>query len=237
MKLLATPLGYLLMTLYKFVGNYGIAIIIFTVIVKIALYPLLAKQIKSTAKMSSLSRQVQEIQQKYAKNQQVMQEKINELYSREGVSMTGGCLPMFIQMFVIMALFALLRNPMAYIEDSNMLFALHESFLWIPDMAQPDKWILPIAAAVTTFISNVMSQANNANAANAEQMKAMNAMMRYMFPLMILLLARSYPAGLALYWFVGQVVQIFFNFRFKKMREELNAEMQGKGKKKSKVRA
>lgn len=237
MKLLAKPLGYLLMALYNLVGSYGIAIIIFTIIVKIAIYPLLKKQIMSTAKMSTLSRQVQEIQQKYAKNQEMMQEKINELYQREGVSMTGGCLPMVIQMFVVMALFALLRNPMAYIENDTMLFALHESFLWIQDMAQPDKWILPIAAAVGTFISTYLSQANNANTANADQMKAMNAMMKYMFPLMILLLARTYPAGLALYWFVGQIVQIFFNMRFKKLREELNAEVQGKGKKKSKVRA
>ena len=67
-------------------------------------------------------------------------------------SMYGGCLPMIVQMFIIMGLFALLRTPMSYL-DTNMLFAIHEPFLWIKDLAQPDKWILPISAGAATFFS------------------------------------------------------------------------------------
>ena len=243
MRLLAKPMGYLLMWLYQLIGDYGICLILFTVAVKLVTYPLYEKQIVSTVKMSKVQPKIREIQQKYAKDQQTQNEKIQELYQREGVSMTSGCMPMVVQMFVIMALFALLRNPMLYFGSMEaasadmMLFAIHEPFLWIKDLAQPDKWILPIAACVTTFISFTMNQTNNMNPDQAQQMNFMNKMMKYIFPVTILVLARSYPAGLAIYWFIGQVVQIFFNIRFKALRKKLMEEDAPKGKKKSKARA
>ena len=243
MRLLAKPMGYLLMWLYQFIGDYGICLVIFTVAVKLATYPLYAKQIVSTVKMSKVQPKIKEIQQKYAKDQQTQNEKIQELYQKEGVSMTSGCMPMVVQMFVIMALFALLRNPMLYFGSMEaasadmMLFAIHEPFLWIKDLAQPDKWILPIASCVATFISFTMNQANNTAAGNQAQTNFMNSMMKYIFPVTILVLARSYPAGLAIYWFVGQIVQIFFNIRFKSLRKKLMEEDAPKGKKKSKARA
>ena len=181
MGLLAKPMGYLLMWLYQFLGNYGICLILFTVAIKLVTYPLYEKQIVSTVKMSKVQPKVKELQQKYGKDQQTYNEKVQELYQKEGVSMTGGCMPMVVQMFVIMALFALLRNPMTYfgsMESTSadmMLFAIHEPFLWIKDLAQPDKWILPIAACVTTFISFTMNQTNTAG--DQAQMNVMNKMM------------------------------------------------------------
>ena len=237
MGIFAKPLGYLLSWLYGIIGSYGIALVVLTLIVKIALYPLYAKQIKTTTNMTKLQPKIREIQQKYAKNKELMNQKMAELYEKEGGNMYGGCMPMLVQMFVIMGLFALLRNPMAYIDDDNMLFAIHESFLWIPDLAQPDKWILPIASCVATFISFTMNQSNTAAAGNQAQTNFMNSMMKYIFPVTILVLARSYPAGLAIYWFVGQIVQIFFNIRFKSLRKKLMEEDAPKGKKKSKARA
>ena len=244
MGLLAKPMGYLLMWLYELIGNYGITLILFTVVIKLVTYPLYKKQIVSTVQMSKVQPKLKELQQKYAKDQQTYNQKVQELYQQEGVSMTGGCMPMVVQMFIIMALFALLRNPMYYfgsMESASadmMLFAIHEPFLWIRDLAQPDKWILPIAAGITTFISFTMNQANTmASGAQAQQMNVMNKMMKYVFPVTILVLARSYPAGLATYWFIGQIVQIFFNFRFKSLRKKLMEEDAPKGKKKSKARA
>lgn len=240
MGFLASPLGYILKALYDLVGNYGITLIILTIAVKLLLYPLYAKQIKSTAKMGTLQPKLQEIQQKYGKDKALMNEKVAELYKEEGVSMAGGCMPMLVQMIIIMGLFALLRNPMVYMgADEQMLFAIHESFLWIQDLAQPDKWILPIAAGVATFISFTMSQRNNMMGAtsNQQQMKVMNVFMKYLFPVMILLMARSYPAGLAIYWFFSQVIQIFYNIRFNKLRKELRGEKTPKGKKKIKAKA
>ena len=230
MGILAKPLGFLLSWLYELIGSYGIALIIVTVIVKLCLYPVYAKSIKSTMKMTEVQPKIQEIQQKYAKDRELMNEKMTELYKEEGVSMYGGCLPMVVQMIVIMGLFALLRNPMAYIDSDSMLFAIHEPFLWIQDLAQPDKWILPIMAAVATFIATLMSQ-NATAGANAQQTKMMNSIMKYFFPIMILWMARSYPAGLAIYWFGSQLIKIFYNMRFAKMRKE-SAEKRAKASKK-----
>lgn len=230
MGIIAKPLSLLLTWLYDLIGNYGLAIVILTLIVKLCLYPVYAKQIKSTMKMSEFQPKIQEIQQKYAKDKALMNEKINELYQKEGASMYSGCLPMIVQMFVIMALFALLRNPMQYITSDTMIFATHESFLWIKDLAQPDKWALPIAAAIATFISTSMSQSSTGGA-NAQQMAMMTKIMKYFFPIMILWMARSYPAGLALYWFGSQVIQIFYNIRFNAWRKQQKAEKEARNKK------
>lgn len=231
MGIIAKPLSLLLTWLYDLIGNYGLAIIVLTIIVKLCLYPVYAKQIKSTMKMSEFQPKIQEIQQKYAKDKALMNEKINELYQKEGASMYGGCLPMIIQMFIIMGLFALLRTPLQYITSDSMIFATHESFLWIKDLAQPDKWILPIAAAVATFISTSMTQTASAGA-SAQQAAMMTKFMKYFFPIMILWMARSYPAGLALYWFGSQVIQIFYNLRFNSWRKKQREEKEAKNKKK-----
>ena len=221
MGIFAKPLGYLLTWLYNMIGGYGIALVVLTLIVKFALYPLYAKQIKTTTNMTKLQPKIREIQQKYAKNKELMNQKMAELYEKEGGSMYGGCMPMLVQTFVIMGLFALLRNPMAYINDDNMLFAIHESFLWIPDLAQPDKWILPIVSGIATFIAFNFSQTSSAGAPGADQANAMMKIMKYFFPLMILMMARSYPAGLAVYWSVSQIVQIFYNIRFAHLKKKI----------------
>ena len=233
MGILASPMSYLLTWIYDFIGNYGLALLVFTILIKGVMYPLYAKQIKTTMNMSKMQPKIKEIQQKYAKDKALMNQKMAELYKEEGGSMYGGCLPMLIQMIVIMGLFALLRNPMNYISSDKMLFAIHESFLWIPDLAQPDKWVLPIIAGIATFLATYFSQTNQMSGPNADQMKMMTKMMKYVFPVMILLIARSYPAGLALYWSLNQIIQIFYNIRFAKMKKK----MSGEGKKKRKAKA
>ncbi|MBK5253148.1 MAG: membrane protein insertase YidC [Peptostreptococcaceae bacterium] len=232
--LVAKPLGYLLTYIYNFVGSYGLALVILTLIVKGLLYPLYARQIKSTAAMSSIQPKMKEIQNRYADDKETMNQKISELYKEEGFNPAGGCLPMLIQMPIIMGLFALLRNPMLYIADDNMLFAIHESFLWIKDMSQPDLWILPILAGIATFVSFSMNKAMTDSGGAAGQGQAMQAVMKYVFPVSILWLARSYPAGLALYWFFGQFIQIFFNIRMNKLRKDMQKDQGKNNKKKSK---
>ena len=221
MGIIAKPIGYLLALIYKLVGNYGISLIILTVIVKLVLYPLYAKQIKSTANMSDMSEKAKEIQNRYANDKEKMNEEMQKLYAETG----------FNPMSIIMGLFALLRNPMKYMpNDPTLMFANHESFLWIKDLAQPDLWILPIAAGLATFFAFSMNSAMNMQqpGANPGQQKAMNAIMKYFFPLSILWLARSYPAGLAIYWAGGQFMQIFFNLRINKIKDQMNAEKEKK---------
>lgn len=233
MGILAKPLAWLLTLLYGFVGNYGITVVILTVIVKFALYPFYKKQILSTAGMADMQPKLLEIQRKYANDKETMNAKMTELYQEEGFNPAGGCLPMIVQMIIIMGLFTLLRNPMAYIEaDSNMYFAIHENFLWIKDLSQPDNWILPIMAGAATFFSFWLNMQMNPQSKGAPGSNAMNRMMQYFFPIMIVWLARTYPSGLAIYWFISQFIQIFFNLRFNQLRKALRDKNKQKKKKK-----
>ena len=235
MGLLAKPLGWLLTLLYDLVGNYGICLIIVTLIVKLALYPVYKKQIFSTAGMMDIQPKMQELQRKYANDKETLNQKMAELYKEEGFNPMGGCLPMIVQMFVIMGLFGLLRNPMLYIADESMYFAIHERFRWIEDLSQPDLWILPIAAGVATFFSFWMNQQTNPNANSAVASgNIMNVIMKYFFPIMIVWLARTYPSGLAIYWFMSQFIQIFFNLRFNMLRKALKEKNKPSKKKKKK---
>lgn len=165
----------------------------------------------------------------------LLNQKMAELYKEEGFNPMGGGLPMIVQMFVIMGLFGLLRNPMLYIADESMYFAIHEKFLWIQDLSQPDLWILPIAAGVATFFSFWMNQQTNPNAnAAAAGGNIMNVIMKYFFPIMIVWLARTYPSRLAIYWFMSQFIQIFFNLRFNMLRKALKEKNKPSKKKKKK---
>lgn len=207
---IARPLGMLLSGIYGVIGNYGITLIIFTVIVRLCLFPLYANQIKHTAKMGNVQPKMQEIQKKYANDKEEMNKKMMELYQQENFNPMRGCLPMLIQFPIIIGLFTLLRNPMKFMDSSpEMLMAVHEKFFWIPDLSQPDLWILPILAGITTFLSFSITQAqNNPGAAANNQMNGMMKMMRYFMPIMIVWMGRSFPAGLTLYWFTGNLFTI-----------------------------
>lgn len=227
MGIFAKPLGLLLFGIYKLVDNYGISLIILTVLVKCCLYPLYKNQIKSTAGMSEMAEKQKEIQARYADDREKMNEAMQKLYAESGFNPMAGCLPMIIQIPIVMGLFTLLRNPMVYMPkgEDTMIFAVHESFLWINDLAQPDLWILPILAGVSTYFAFTMNSAMmGTTGANA----SMNLIMKYFFPLSILWLARSYPAGLAIYWAGGQILQIFFNWRINVMRKKMNEEKERK---------
>ncbi|MGI6732252.1 MAG: YidC/Oxa1 family membrane protein insertase [Anaerovoracaceae bacterium] len=205
--IIANPLGMLLSLLYGFIDSYGITLIVFTIIVKGVLFPLYASQIKHSAKMADLQPKMKELQRKYANDKETLNIKMMELYKEEKFNPARGCLPMLIQMPIILGLFALLRNPTTFIDSNEMLMAIHEAFVWIPDLSQPDPWILPIAAGLATFISFSLTQ-KSTQTAEVASMGSMMKMMRYFFPIMIVWMARSFPAGLALYWFVSSVFQI-----------------------------
>ena len=231
MRILAAPLGLLLNLIYGFVGNYGIAIIVFTVIVKCCMYPLYSKQIKSTARMADVQPKVIALQNKYKDDKETLNAKIMELYEQENYNPMSGCLPMIIQMPIIFGLFALLRNPILYMGSSTeLLLAVHDSFLWIKDLSQPDLWVLPLAAGFSTFISFSQTQMQQAGteAGNAPSMK----IMKYIFPVMIVFMGRSFPAGLTIYWFMNTVIQIFFNLHLNKVKRKLREGGENKGKKK-----
>ena len=219
MGIIAKPLGWLMTWLYGMIGNYALVIIIITAVVKFLLYPVYKNQILTTANMADMQPKIQEIQRKYANDKETMNQKLAEFYQEENYNPAKGCMPMVIQMVVIMALFAVLRNPMTYISSEEMYFAIHESFLWIRDLSQPDLWILPLLAGVFTFLSQWLNKLTNPTMQGNSNM--MMTVMMYFFPIMIVWLARSYPSGLALYWFVGQFIQVFFNLRLNQIRRQI----------------
>ena len=219
-SILAKPFGLILQFLYSVVGSYGLSIVILSAVIRLAMYPLYKKQIMDTAGMADFSQKSREIQQKYANDKEMMNQKLVELQKESGYNPASGCLPMVIQLVVISGLFMLLRYPLNYIENENMVFAVHESFLWIKDLCQPDPWILPILSGISTFLSFNMSAQPQMAGAGGNSTK----IMKYIFPIMILWLAHSYPAGIAIYWFISQFAQIFFNMRFNKLRKAIQEE-------------
>ncbi|MDR2609901.1 MAG: YidC/Oxa1 family membrane protein insertase [Clostridiales Family XIII bacterium] len=232
--LFAKPLGYLLAGIYSVIGDYGITLIIFTVIVKLCLFPLYANQIKNSMKMANVQPKMKEIQRKYANDKEELQKQTMALYKEENFNPMRGCLPMLIQMPILFGLFMLLRRPAVYLPESqidNMIFAVHESFLWVQDLAQPDLWILPIACGITTFISFSMTQSQNAMpGASGNQMAGMMKMMKYFFPVMIVWMGRTFPAGLAVYWFIGNLFTVGQTQALKVWRKKLEAmKAEGKG--------
>ena len=113
--LITVPFGWLMGWLYQVTGNYGVAMILFAVCVQMVLLPITAKSKKSMMKMSRIQPQMQEIQRRYADDQQKQGEAIRQLQQEEGVSMGGSCLWSFIPMFILIPLFTVIREPITYI--------------------------------------------------------------------------------------------------------------------------
>ena len=208
-RLVAIPLGYVLELLYNFLGNYGLTIILFTVIIRLIIFPLYAAQMKSSRQMMEVQPKIKEIQTAYAGNPEKMNEKMQEIYSEHHIHPAMGCLPLLIQLPIIWGLFGLLRSPLTYLgENSNMVMAVHQSFGWVSDLCQPDQWyILPVIAGLASYISMKFTTAmsGNTQAAGAASMKAM----QYFMPVMIAWMATTLPAGVSLYWIISYIFQIF----------------------------
>lgn len=174
------------------VPSYGLAIILLTVVIKMILYPLTVKQVKSMKAMQELQPKMKKIQEKYKDNPQVLQQKIAALYKDAGVNPLAGCLPLLIQMPILMGMYYSLYN---FHFQEGM-----EAFAWLPSLSQPDPlYILPILSALTTFI-----QQKQTTTEMNQQMKIMMTVM----PLFIGWISLQFPSGLVLYWVTMNVTQI-----------------------------
>lgn len=201
MSLIADPLGRLLLLVYGIVGNYGISIILFTILVKLVMIPLTIKQTRSMKNMQEIQPKIKEIQNKYKNDKEKMNEKVMALYKENNVNPFGGCLPLLVQFPIIIGLFTVLREPENY---GFALEVVEAGFLWMPSLSAPDPWVLPILAGATTYLS---SKTMSASKGGGGQQESMQKMMLYFFPLMIFWWGRSFPAGLTLYWVVSNLFQ------------------------------
>lgn len=174
------------------VPNYGLAIVIMTVIVKLILYPLTKKQIESTKAMMSLQPKMKEIQEKYKDDKQRLNMELANLYKNEGVNPLAGCLPLLIQMPIMIGIFYGIRD-FSYAGPTN--------FLWMENISNPDPmYILPILSAVTTFIQSKQTMPDTSS--------PQNKIMLYFMPLFIGYISLTFPAGLVIYWVVMNIMQI-----------------------------
>ncbi len=115
-SIFATPLGYVMRWIYQLVPSYVLTILVFTFVVQLLVFPLSIKNQKSQADRARLAPRLERIQKKYAGDRVKMQEKQQKLYEKEGVSMTGGCLPMIVRMLVLFSIIAVIYKPLTYVE-------------------------------------------------------------------------------------------------------------------------
>lgn len=267
MGAISSLFGYLLNALYTAFNNYGIAIIVFSIILRIILIPLTIKQQKSLKKSAQLQEEMKEIQRKYKNNPEKLNQETIDLYKREKLSPFAGCFSSIIQIVIILSVFWLVSQPLTYMKkiDANVIndyktqiqesgeqatyaeiaiinkygtqdarVSLNMDFLGLDLSKVPSSnlkdwtvYIIPLLYVISSVVSikinnnmtkkkkddkKAITDGTNMEVQNEpnemEAMEAMNKNMMYMIPLMSVFIAFIAPLGLALYWFISNVLII-----------------------------
>jgi YidC/Oxa1 family membrane protein insertase len=216
------PLTNILIVIsHVFGGNFGIAIILLTLLVNLALLPLTLSQIRSARKMQDLQPKLAELQKKYAKDRQKLSQEQMKLYKESGVKPAGCALTMIIQMPVWFALYqsimlALAAVPEGLLNLSRYLYnwpvvysslPLNSSFLGM-NLAQMN-YIMAILVGITMWVQQKMSTTSQGDSTGAAQ----SQMMTWMMPLLFTFMALSFPSGLSLYWVASSLFRIILQYR------------------------
>lgn len=194
------PLSWVIKEVAKLLGNsYGLSIIVVTIIIRVIILPLMIKQTKSSKAMQVIQPELKKLKEKYSSKDAVTQQKLQQetmkLFQQYGVNPLAGCLPLIIQMPILIGFYhAINRTP-----------AIRESmFLWF-DLGSPD-YILAFVAGVTTFLQQKVMMAG-------QDQNPQMAIMLWVMPVMIIVIGVSLPAALPLYWVVGNIfmmIQTYF---------------------------
>ena len=203
--------------------NFGLAIIALTIIVRVVTLPLTLKQLKATKAMQELQPKLAELQKKHGKDRQKLAQEQMRLYKESGVSPAGCMLPMLIQLPIWIALFqSIIRvvavTPEGFLNLARHLYSswsevfslvpLNSKFLWL-DLATPDRLILlPILVGGTMWLQQKMVMTKTAD----PRQQAQSTMMLWLMPLMFAFLTLQFPAGLALYWVVSNIITIVVQY-------------------------
>ena len=189
---LAYPIFWALQQIEKLVGNWGWAIILLTIFIKLALYPLSAAGYKSMAKMKALTPRLQRLKEIHGDDRQKMHQAMAEMYKTEKINPLGGCLPILIQIPVFIALYWVL---LAAVEMRGAPWVG-----WITDLTSPDPWfILPILMGITSVLQVKL---------NPQPMDPMQAKIMMLMPIGFTVMFVFFPAGLVLYWVVNNILSI-----------------------------
>ena len=217
------PMLNTLVFLYTLFGNFGVAIILFTLLVRVIMLPLTVKQLYATKKMSALQPRLQEVQRKYPKDRQRISQETMRLYKEAGINPLGCLGPMVVQFPIWIGLYqaiiqAIPPMPEGLIDVSRHLYPwlpmVHEAipvqsrFLWM-DLGVPDALpVLPVLVFITMWVQQKMTTLP----ATDPQQAQTNQMMLWMMPAMFAFFTFQFPSGLALYWVVSNLVGIVFQY-------------------------
>ena len=234
---LQTLLKWILNFFYRLIPNYGVAIILLTILVKLIIHPISKKGMDSTAKMSALAPKVQELQTKYKDDPNALNTAMAKLYKEEGISPMGSCIPMLIQFPIFIALYGLLST---HYELRGAMFIPG----WIPDLSVPDTifslpfripllgadvHLLPIIYTASMIFSMKITQTTSTQSGQQGMMQFMT----YGMPLIFFFILYNAPSGLLLYWtvmnFISVLQQVFVNKKkSKKYADEIQAREEAK---------
>jgi YidC/Oxa1 family membrane protein insertase len=195
--LIARPLTQVLKFFYKYVGNYGVAIILLTVIIKLLFWPLTQKSYQSMKSMQVLQPEMAKIREKFKNDKERLNREIMTLYKEKKVNPLGGCLPMVIQIPVFFALYKVLLH--------NIDLRHAPFFLWITDLSVKDPfYITPLIMGATMFIQQKMTPSS---------MDPKQAKLFMLMPVVFTFMFLNFPAGLVLYWLVNNLLTILQQYR------------------------
>ncbi|MDF2804512.1 MAG: oxaAA [Anaerocolumna sp.] len=228
LNFIAMPMGQLLNWIVNVVGDYGYAIIAFTIITKLLLLPINIKQTHSTKRMNEIQPKMKALQEKYKNDKEKLNEKLMELYKEEKYNPASGCLPALIQLPIVIALFNVLREPVKYVFGSQQAYdAIHKGFWWMTNIGVAETKatvlmiggfglpLLALISGVTTYIQMKMVSPNTKDPTQSSMTK--------MMPIMFAYITYTVPAGLALYWIVGNlftIVQQYIMLKNKPVQKE-----------------
>ena len=197
-----------MISLFGLIPNYGVVVVLFAVLIKLVTYPLMAKQLRSSKKMQEISPIMNKIKTKYKNNPAVQQQKMAALFQEHKINPLAGCLPLLIQMPILMSVFMVFRNTIEFRGESF--------FLWINDLSAADTLlylgeipvnVLPFLMSASMYYTMKLSTANQPAGGDPAQ-EATQQMMKYMFPGMMFFLFYSFPSGLNLYYLCFNIMQI-----------------------------
>lgn len=191
------PVIQFLQMLYRATGNYGWAIILLTLLLRVVLFPLMRKQYHSMAKMQKLTPKMQQIRQRFKDDRQLQQQKLMELYKKEGVNPMGGCLPMVIQLPILVLLWKAILYSAEQIH-------LSPGFLWLSDLSLRDPYFILVilTTAVMILQSKMMTPMTAGDGGGSQKY------MGYIFPIFMAFFLYNFPAGLWLYYFLTTILQV-----------------------------
>jgi YidC/Oxa1 family membrane protein insertase len=183
--------------LHKIIPNYGLVIIVFTILIKVVFHPLTHKSTKATLKMQELQPKLAQLKEKLKKDPARLNQETMKMYKQSGVNPLGGCLPLLFQMPIFYALFVVFRST---IELRGARFAF-----WLTDLSQKDPYyVLPIIMAGTMFWQQKITIKD-----------PKQAMLVYLMPIMFFFFFYNFPAGLTLYWTVFNALSLIETYYFK----------------------